>query len=1342
MLTQCVDFDMGGGCFWDNGGLFGDLDQFDGVDACGTWTVTLSDNTNGDDGIVNSIALIFNDGAGDCSIAAVEPGDILGGSACNAVSIDFVDWEDTSLCGENIITRTWTAVDAKGNSHSEEQIITITPIGIGDLTLPPAVIVLNACSADLSPEALAMAFDDPSTRDDTTNGTSNCNPPVGPTEECEEFNEGYAFAYPHYFLTSPCSGDILHAQKVDNNVCNIYATFSDIVIEACGDKECGGASGNKVIRTWTLLDWCLSAAGAPPSESTVEFTQVIKVVDLEAPTVTGNDLSVSTNPWGCTATFPIPTPQLHDNCDGTITWSFHGPAGTQTIDTNDDGIDDTVIGAPVGIHTFTYTAEDCCGNVGTFDITVTVVDSTPPVAIGRENIVVSLSGSGSSSEGFAKIFTHHVDLGSFDGCSDVHLEIKRDSDSCARRGNTTYNADNHECDGSSNPNSPLFDDDNGEFVTFCCADAGDTIKVWLRVWDDGDGDGLFGSDGDNYNETWVHVLIEDKGNPVIYCPPDFTITCGWEWGQYNAAGDLISTNTGAANASAICDNLPVVADVNDRTNDCGVGDVEIEWCTVPVGNENPVCCEQVITITEGDSAWDPDGIDFQNGRVLTCRDVPEPEMPEWGEGLCDLIAWTSEDLQLYFEEDACYKVIRTYTVVNWCTDEVIEEKVVFTVLDDTAPVIECGEDMYGIFGTGVGSNGGPGSCSLENLTLTKTASDGGSDCSSAWLEWKVEVDLWGDGTVDYTWSFAEGADENFRENRDDDMDGIFYLPKDTTVTILIPEAIDHSCYTHTITWQVNDGCNNFSSCTDEFMVVDKKAPTPFCVDLGTAIMESGGVEVWAIDFDLGAFDNCTESDHLRFTFTDELPPAGSDLWNEEGNSTALEFNNCGEIPLQIYVWDTACEPNFEFCDVTLLISGNECEGDTGMRMISGSVSTEQGESISDAEMTVSTDAMNNYEFNDMTNVIGDYAFTSNPMHLDYQLSGTKTDDYMNGVSTLDLVLIQKHILQTQLLNSPYKMIAADINRSGSISAIDLIQLRKLILGVYDELPNNASWRFADASQTLDISNPWVFTETINVSDLDAHMMSEDFVGVKIGDVNGSVTANATSVNTENRSGATLLLEIEDREVTAGESVTIDVMSSNYAEVAGYQFTLNAEGLDITDVQGAKLEVSNANVALDKGVMTMSYHSTNLQSAANTEVLFTINVIAQRAGSLGEMLHINSSVTNSEAYFTNELEVADVKLGVRTDGEVELVGGYELYQNEPNPFNGVTQIGFRLPSATTATLTIYDVTGKVVKTTTADYAKGYNTIVISNQDLGTSAGLLYYQLESGDFTATKKMIVIE
>jgi hypothetical protein len=55
--------------------------------------------------------------------------------------------------------------------------------------------------------------------------------------------------------------------------------------------------------------------------------------------------------------------------------------------------------------------------------------------------------------------------------------------------------------------------------------------------------------------------------------------------------------------------------------------------------------------------------------------------------------------------------------------------------------------------------------------------------------------------------------------------------------------------------------------------------------------------------------------------------------------------------------------------------------------------------------------------------------------------------------------------------------------------------------------------------------------------------------------------------------------------------------------------------------------------------------------------------------------------------------------------------------------------------------VYDATGRVVTVRKADAIKGMNSEVFTKEQLGV-AGVLYYKLESGEFTATKKMIVIE
>ena len=111
--------------------------------------------------------------------------------------------------------------------------------------------------------------------------------------------------------------------------------------------------------------------------------------------------------------------------------------------------------------------------------------------------------------------------------------------------------------------------------------------------------------------------------------------------------------------------------------------------------------------------------------------------------------------------------------------------------------------------------------------------------------------------------------------------------------------------------------------------------------------------------------------------------------------------------------------------------------------------------------------------NYQTGIKGTYHFEGLPSKSNYSLKSSRDDQPMNGVSTLDLVLIQKHILGIELLNSPYKILAADVDNDKQITAIDLVELRKLILATYEDLPNNESWRFIPKSTSFsDPQNPW------------------------------------------------------------------------------------------------------------------------------------------------------------------------------------------------------------------------------------------------------------------------------
>ena len=144
-------------------------------------------------------------------------------------------------------------------------------------------------------------------------------------------------------------------------------------------------------------------------------------------------------------------------------------------------------------------------------------------------------------------------------------------------------------------------------------------------------------------------------------------------------------------------------------------------------------------------------------------------------------------------------------------------------------------------------------------------------------------------------------------------------------------------------------------------------------------------------------------------------------------------------------------------------------------------------------------------------------------------------------------------------------------------------------------------------------------------------------------------------------------------------------------------------------------------------------------------LFALVVKAKSEVQSRDALSLNNRVTTTEAYvdvapgdFAEGYDPQRKDVSLRFDGQES---GFALYQNTPNPYAGQTVIGFKLPEASKATLSVYDVTGKVLKIVEGEYSQGYNEVKLTSSDLNAT-GVLYYQLDTKTYTATKKMIVIE
>ena len=85
--------------------------------------------------------------------------------------------------------------------------------------------------------------------------------------------------------------------------------------------------------------------------------------------------------------------------------------------------------------------------------------------------------------------------------------------------------------------------------------------------------------------------------------------------------------------------------------------------------------------------------------------------------------------------------------------------------------------------------------------------------------------------------------------------------------------------------------------------------------------------------------------------------------------------------------------------------------------------------------------------------------------------------------------------------------------------------------------------------------------------------------------------------------------------------------------------------------------------------------------------------------------------------------------------------YSLSNNYPNPFNPVTRIEFSLPEAGLTRLTIYDLQGReVAKLIDGEMNAGFHNVTWDASKM--ASGIYIYRLTSGNFVATKKMVLLK
>ncbi len=1197
-----------------------------------TVTNTQTGNTCWGEALIEDKSGPFIDGCDDVTVNCLqdvrpvsEGGDIPDPTFvdCHPFTVQYVDMITQGQCLDTFsqqIMRIWSATDNIGYSSTCTQMILVERTSLLDLNPVCPVEAVMECvpgsPADISPANTGY-----------------------PTVEIDSVT---------YEITEGA-----------NSVCNITASYSDQVIPKCG-------VGFRIIRTWTVLDWCLPVDFI---DNPWTCTQVIHYNDTTAPQFNPPaNMTVTANLPGCRARPVIPAMNVTDCSNYTV--AIFTPVGAFS----GNGGQIPQPGLPFGLHTITVKVTDACGNSTSHTFTINVTDNTKPNAVCDQFTVVALDDFG-----YAFAYATTFDNGSTDNCCVDDFEAARMTDNCGI------------------PNNLVFDD----VVEFCCADVGTPVPVIFRVYD------CHG----NFNDCMVNVEVQDKSGPSITCPPNVSLNCGQDYTNPTLVGTVETDPAlqGPLDGLAMdnCGQDIVVTQSDAGAITCGSGTIYRTYAaTDPAGTLS--FCVQTITVINnnpftGGSIAFPADITL-NGCTAstdpTNTGVPTYPAPNG----CNSLVSGYTDLPLTSAPDACLKILRTWSVIDWCQYNVNNPSAggiwthvqVIKVMDFAAPTFaSCANLTFCNF---------KDDCSPIAPDLSVAPTDACTPTNQIVLTWTV--DLNDDGVSDPGY-VTVGAGQNINNN--------------------------YPVGTHRISYSAADGCGNIGFCNFLFTIEDCKNPSPVCrAGLIVEIMQTGMVPVSASTIlDPSSSDNCSDLSDLLVSFSPDV-------------TDTTNIYTCDDLGVNVVqIWLTDEDGNADYCETSVTIQDNmgACGG-SPLIALNGSITNESNLGLEDVQV----DLNGNVTSQTTTNSNGLYQFPSLPIGYDYTVTPVLNDSPLNGVTTYDLLIINQHILGTQALDTPYKIIAADANRSGSVTVSDIVEVRKLILHVFDNLPNNSSWRFVDAGYTFpNPANPFttVFPEVCNVNNLTPSSPSVNFVAIKIGDVNGSAVTNNISALAEDRNSVDFNFRTADRKLKAGETVTVD-FNANLAGMLGYQFTLNFDKSALKFEKlapAATTSIENYGLnRLEEGVITASWYQLAAPKQGKDEAQFSLTFTALKDGQLSQFLNINSSYTIAESY-EKDGNIRPVVLEFMDEnGTSVFANQFELYQNVPNPFTGETVIRFQLPEACNASLTIFNMEGKVVKTVSGEFAKGYHEITVERSSLSTN-GIFYYRLQTPGNTATKKMTLL-
>lgn len=631
-------------------------------------------------------------------------------------------------------------------------------------------------------------------------------------------------------------------------------------------------------------------------------------------------------------------------------------------------------------------------------------------------------------------------------------------------------------------------------------------------------------------------------------PPDTLVRCG----------DAILTNLNLAGLPGIPSMLHpntrlVQLPTQQELSPCNTGIIRRSWQLVRDSGtvlefRGPVCTQHIAVQSNPHYA-----IRFPADTTIACGDLSRVDSVYIQGNPCSFFTVNVQDSPSFSAVGSCYRIYRKYQIVNWCEfngrstpiqvgrdvdrdnqpgDEpvwVVRSTDGHTYFDrDTNPGnmlptasgywISSREDAF------LRSNG------YWEYSQIITILDGTPPRITAPDQTTVfgtRVDCTGD--MNYSLLVSEACTPknlDIKVSWDRDSDGVSDGPLQATLAGIYPRfriLARLPLGNHRMTIRIQDGCGNLSEKQVQVLVQDKRPPEFKCINSlilnltplasgqdadGDGDTDQAAVTLWADELISSPATDCSRN--VKYSLhRAEWIEAGIEQPNPDKRFLILTCDDRPTVLIYIYAWDDS--GNYSYCETFVLL--NDAQGrlcpqvKTGS--ISGVVKLPGGTEIEGAILVLSGEKV----AQGTSDTQGGYTFDGLKESGNYVVSGRLDTLCREGVSTHDIVKILRHILGEEPFTHPFQYIAADVDRSGSISIMDIIHIRRVVLGIDSCFTESPSWLLLKADfpyeptgLPIDVAIP----DRIYVNRLLGNVANVNFIAIKMGDVSGDVLTGAGS----------------------------------------------------------------------------------------------------------------------------------------------------------------------------------------------------------------------------------------